>query len=376
MDISEIFQKYSPQYLKLYGKKIPDNHRRAIFDILNCRTPVMGGKVYFCEKCGEHQYSYHSCKNRHCPKCGSRDSEKWLNKQKKKLLPVQYFMVTFTLPAELRSICRSNQKIFYSAIFKASSTALRTLLKDPKYAGGEAGFTGVLHTWTRQLNYHSHIHYIVPAGAFDFKRNEWNKANHKYLIPVKVLSILFRKNLQRYLQTKAPQIYCQIPQNIWREKEFITNSIPVGTGEKAFTYLANYVYKTAITNNRIISCENGKVTFKYKESGTNVTKILTIPAMKFMRRFLQHVLPSRFQKVRYYGFLSSASKAKWEKIADYFDVETEEIEQKQKSAKICKERLCPHCHSKMIEYASILRRPRSPPNKRFLNLIKKASFTD
>ena len=333
MDISEIFQKYSHQYLKLYGEKIPKNHRRAIFDILNCRTPVMGGKVYFCEKCGEHQYSYHSCKNRHCPKCGSPDSEKWLNKQKKKLLPVQYFMVTFTLPAELRSICRSNQKIFYSAIFKASSTALQTLLKDPKYAGGEAGFTGVLHTWTRQLNYHSHIHYIVPAGAFDFKRNEWNKANHKYLIPVKALSILFRKNLQRYLQTKASRIYCQIPQNIWREKEFITNSIPVGTGEKAFTYLANYVYNTAITNNRIISCENGKVTFKYKESGTNVTKILTIPAMEFMRRFLQHVLPSGFMKIRYYGFMSSACKIKPKEIAVLIEIaynyEVEMIEYKE-----------------------------------------------
>ena len=372
MDISEIFRKFAPQYIKPHGQNIPFNHVKTIDAIINCRTSSLGGVVHYCEKCKKLHYSYHSCKNRHCPTCGSQDSKKWLEKQKKKLLPVPYFMVTFTLPKELRNICRSNQRKFYSYMFKASSSALRTLLRDPKFAGGEAGFTGVLHTWTRQCHYHPHIHYIVPAGAFDFKRNQWNKANHKFLIPVKALSKIYRGNLQKLLKSKAANLYHQIPQFVWKEKKFITNSIPVGKGEEAFTYLANYIYKTAITNNRIINCRNGKVTFKYKDSKTNETQFKTISALEFIRRFLQHVLPSGFQKVRYYGFISSASKEKWKIVANNFSINLEE-DIEQKASQSFREVFCRHCHSKMIVYASIIRKQRPPPYIIISKLTQQAS---
>jgi len=336
--------------------------------MLRCRTSELGGNVYYCEKCEKRHYAYHSCKNRHCPKCGSQDAEKWLEKQKRKLLPVPYFMVTFTLPDELRNICRANQKIFYPIMFKASASALKSLLKDPKYAGGEAGFTGILHTWTRRLLYHVHTHFIVPAGAYDFERNEWKKANHKFLVPVKALSKEFRGNFEKLLQKKSLKLYNQIPRSIWREKEFITNSIPIGKGEAAFTYLANYVYKTAITNNRVTKCEKGKVTFQYKDSKTKEIKYRTIPAIEFIRRYLLHVLPSGFQKVRYYGFLSSPEKEKWKQIVDHFQMKVLENKPEEKKQK---EISCPHCQSKLIPIASVLRKPRAPPDK-MIDYIKKS----
>ena len=363
MDIATIFRNYFGDYVKRFGTRIPSFHLKAVKAIIDCRTSIMGGDVYYCSACEKFHYSYHSCKNRHCPKCGSIDSEKWLEKQMKKLLPVNYFMVTFTIPEELRFVCRSNQKLFYSILFKASSEALKTLLSDPKYAGGKAGFVGILHTWTRQLHYHPHIHFIVPGGAFDVERNQWNKANSKFLIPVKALSKRYRANFQKLLKKKNSQIFENIPNHIWYSKEFITNSKSVGKGEKALKYLSNYVYRVAIGNNRIVKYQNGKVTFKYKPSGSNKFKYQTVTAIEFMRRFLQHVLPSGFQKIRYFGFLSSAGKNIFEKVQEYFNIKTKKTILPQKSEFQKLERdICPHCKSKMKHFASILRKPRAPPN--------------
>ncbi len=361
MDIALIFQKYIPEYLRRFGRKIPYNHLKTINDILRCRTPALGGEVYYCENCKKYHYSYHSCKNRHCPKCGGDNSAKWLEKQKLKLLPVMYFMVTFTLPEELRSICRSNQKVFYSVLFQAASWALRTMLKDPKFAGGEAGFTAVLHSWTRQLVYHPHVHFIVPDGAFDLERNSWNKAHHKFLIPVKALSKLYRMRFENILNSKSPELYKKIPQDIWKEKKFITNSISVGKGATAFTYLSNYVYRTAISNNRIISCNNGRVTFRYKDSQSGQQKLCSVDALEFIRRFLQHTLPVGFQKVRYYGFLNSVAKSKWEKVKLYWGIKTDEKEIEEKSNVKPGKVLCLHCSHEMVLRFSILRKPRAPP---------------
>ena len=361
MDIAKIFRKHLPEYLKKFGDRIPYNHLKVINAIINCRTSVMGGEVYYCQECQTYHYSYHSCKNRHCPKCGRDKSEKWLEKQIKKLLPVKYHMVTFTLPGELRFVCRSNRKLFYSVFFKASSEALKILLSDPKYAGGTSGFVGILHTWTRQLMYHIHIHYIVPGGAFDIERNHWNKAQNKFLIPVKALSPIFRAKFRDLLKARNPEIYNSIPQNIWYTKGFNTDSRPVGKGEKSLKYLANYVYRTAVTNNRIIRCEDGMVTFKYKPSGSNEYKYRTVTGIEFMRRFLQHTLPKGFQKVRYYGFMSSASKNIQQQICSYFNFQAESPAVSNKP-EFRPSDICPDCKARMKHFASIRRKPRAPPS--------------
>lgn len=363
MEIADIFHRHFDKYLKRFSYKTPKNHLKTANDIMTCRTRVKGGEVYYCENCKSFHYSYHSCKNRHCPKCGSNDSEKWIEKQKEKLLPVKYFMVTFTVPEELRFIIRSNQQLFYSLLFQAASEALKELLSDLKYAGGESGFTAILHTWTRQLIFHPHLHFIVPGGAFDFERNGWNKIKYE-TIPVRKLSRKFREKFCYLLKNKNPEIFNSIPQKLWKSG-FNTHSEPVGNGESTLKYLANYVYKTAISNNRIVSLENGKVTFNYKDSKTSETKYVTVPVFEFMRRFLQHTLPKGFQRIRHYGFLSSGAKKKFVKICSYFDfTQYKKPETKQKSDKF-KTRdkfFCPKCHKKMrfictIEY----RAKRAPP---------------
>ena len=371
MEIAKIFKDNLPEYLQKYGRKIPANHLKAIKAIIDCRTPVMGGDVYYCESCGKYDYSYHSCRNRHCPKCQSNKSKEWLEKQLEKLLPVNYFFVTFTIPEELHFWCRSNQRLFYRIIFEAAAGALKTLLKNPKWAGGKSGFVGVLHTWTRQLMYHPHPHFIVPGGAFDVERNQWNKASHKFLVPVLALSDIFRAKFRDLLEKENPQIFEQIPSNIWKEKEFVTHSEPVGKGDKALKYLANYVYRVAISNNRIVKYENGKVTFKYKPSGTNHYKYRKVTAIEFMRRFLQHVLPDNFHKIRYWGFLSPGGKETFEKIQEYFKLKKDKNILPQKSEFSKRQRdICPKCKAKMIPVASILRKPRAPPIS-ILQLISK-----
>lgn len=372
MDIAKIFQKNISGYLKQFGGKIPFNHLKTINAIINCRTPAMGGEVYYCEECKTYHYSYHSCQNRHCPKCQSHRSSEWLQKQLKKLLPVKYFLVTFTIPQELHSVFRSNQKLCYSLLFKSAAESLQTLLSDPKYAGGIGGMTGVLHTWTRLMHYHPHVHFIVPGGAFDAFRNEWKPSQHSFLVPVKALSKIYRAKLRDHLKSSDLKLFNAIPKRAWK-KEFVTHSKPVGKGETTLKYLSNYVYRIAISNNRIVKYENGMVTFRYKDSKTNEIKYQTVPDLEFMRRFLQHVLPSGFQKVRYYGFMSSAAKRMFEKLRQLLGVEHSKFELKNvisfKPGRAVD--ICPKCAAKMLLVAVCHRKKRAPPTFSRRYLIQK-----
>ena len=179
VEVAEIFREHGPEYLAKYGERMPRAHLRAMRDIEQCRTPVLGGQVYVCTKCDERRYSYHSCKNRHCPKCGNDQAEKWLEEQKELLLQVAHFLVTFMLPEELRRVARSNQKTVYSILFRASSEALAKLAWDERFVGGRVGMVGVLHTWTRALIYHPHVHYIVTGGGLS-ESGEWNRSREKF----------------------------------------------------------------------------------------------------------------------------------------------------------------------------------------------------
>jgi len=369
MDIATIFRNYFGDYLKRFGAGIPSFHLKAVNAIIKCRTRELGGEVYYCKSCRQYHYAYHSCKNRHCPKCGNNESQNWIEKQKEKMLPVDYFMVTVTIPQQLRFVCRSNQKLFYSIMFKASSDALKTLLGDPKFASGKAGFIGVLHTWTRQLMYHPHIHFIVPAGAFDVVRKRWNFAHPKFLVPVIALSKLYRKNFQHELRKRNPLIYKSIPTYIWR-MGFISHSKLMGNGENTLAYLARYLHRVAISNRNIIDCKAGKVTFRYKESGSNKIKYQTVAVLEFMRRFLQHVLPVGFQKIRYYGFLNAAAKSDWKNIKTHFQLKELVAPDQPESERVY---YCPKCKKKMLHLASILRKPRPPPYDIFKKYFRSVS---
>lgn len=304
VEVADIFRLHGPAYRTKFRDRMPPSHLRAMEDIERCRTEALGGQLYFCDQCQEPHYSYHSCQNRHCPKCQNDQANEWLDQQKNLLLPVAYFMVTFTLPEELRPVARSHQQIVYNILFRASSQALLELACDPRFVGGRVGAVGVLHTWTRDLFYHPHVHYIVTGGGLSAD-GQWRSSRPDFLVHIKPLSILFRARFRDLL--KQTDLFQLVDQPAWK-KDWVVHSQPVGSGQAAFKYLAPYIFRVAISNRRILALEDGQVTFSYKDSATDRIRFSTIPAEEFIRRFLQHVLPKGFVKVRYYGLLAASNR--------------------------------------------------------------------
>ena len=310
LELADIFRRHGAEYRRKYTDKILPSHLQAMRAIENCRTESLGGQVFSCPACGETHYVYHSCRNRHCPKCQHERTDEWLSLQHDLLLPVPYFMLTFTLPEELRSLARQNQKLFYQTLFRASAEAAQQLAQDPRFIGGQIGMVGVLHTWTRNLIFHPHIHYLVPGGGWN--GTQWHPSRTGFFLPVKALSKLFRAHFQQLLR-KSP-LYVHIPKQIW-SKDWVVHSLPVGDGQAALKYLAPYIYRVAISNRRLISfldrgsIETSQVTFEYRQSDTGQVKRCTLPVEQFFQRFLQHVLPKGFVKVRYFGFFAHNRRA-------------------------------------------------------------------
>ena len=326
-------------------------------DIEQCRTAARGGQVYFCNQCQQLRYSYHSCKNRHCPKCGNEQATQWLQAQQSLLLPTHHFLVTFTLPAELRSLARSNQRMIYNLLFRTASQALLKLAQDPRFCGGLIGMVGVLHTWTRALLYHPHVHFIVTGGGLTQDRR-WLAARKDFLVPVKALSPIFRAKFQE--QLRQSDLFLQVPAQVWQQA-WVVHSQPIGSGLAAFKYLAPYIFRVAISNHRIVKLNEGRVTFKYKDSATKQIKFATVTADEFMRRFLQHVLPDRFVKVRYYGLLSPAYRQLLPQVLQLLSSNTgklkcAELKTSTPSALLS----CPHCGGPLILLASLAPRGRAP----------------
>jgi len=287
--------------------------------IIACRTEELGGEVFLCEPCQEYRYSYHSCQDRHCPKCGNDKADDWLAMQNALLLPVKYFMLTFTLPDTLNAVARSNQAFIYSIFFQTAAAALQKLARDPKFLGGQLGFFGVLQTWARDLAYHPHLHFIVAGGGLSPDGTTWLPVRGKFLVPVKALSKIFRAKFRDALKKKKPELFRHLPPETWK-KDWVVDCRPVGSGERALKYLAPYIFRVAISNRRLSKLENGHVTFQYRDGESKQFKIKTVTAEEFIRRFLQHVLPPRFIKVRYYGFLSARHRPRLEKVKELLNV--------------------------------------------------------
>jgi len=315
-ELADICRACGPAYLAKYGERMLTSHKRAISDITLCRTKPLGGKVYQCEPCDEVRYSYHSCKNRSCPKCGNDDATKWLAAQNALLLPVQYFMVTSTLPEELRRVARSNQKLIYGLLLRTTAEAIQKLARDLEWVGGEIGLLGVPQTWRRDMGYHVHAHFIVPGGGISTDGKRWLPAQRDYLMPEKALAKIFRAKFRDAL--KKTDLFDQVPSKVWRT-DWVVDIEPVGRGKSALKYLAPYVFRVAISNKRIVDFQDGKVTFKYQDNQGEWHKE-TLQAEKFMSRFLQHVLPKGFVKVRYYGFLSPRKRNLLATIKELFNL--------------------------------------------------------
>ena len=351
--IQDIFRDHAADYIKEFGDRIPKEHYKVIYAIRSCRTPDHGVTVYKCEECGKPHRIFRSCGNRHCPTCQNNKALEWLDRRLEKELPAPYFMITFTVPADLRRFIRSNRRISYGAMFKASSEAIKTLTKEEKHIGGDVpGFFGVLHTWGRTLNYHPHIHYVVPGGAWSKEKNQWMPSNPRFFLPVKALSKIYRAKFRDIMRDEG--LFHLIPNQVWREG-WNVHIQPGGQGMSLVKYLSYYVFKVAISDHRIVNVEDGKITFQYKKPKSSRTRHMTLDALEFMRRFLQNALPKGFMKVRYYGFLNAACSVSIDDIrasiemTNAFDVIYVEPEVRETI-----ELFCPDCGGKLIYCYSVL----------------------
>jgi len=304
--INDIFRTYAPAYLQRYAPTMPIAHKKTIEAICQCRTETYGSVCYQCEDCSHHHRVPAACGNRHCLGCQHRKSQQWLERQLHRQLPGHHFMLTFTVPEPLRAFLRSHQQLGYDALFQASSQAIKTLVRDPRFLNADqAGFFGVLHTWGRQLQYHPHIHYVVPGGALSAEDGAWHASSLAFFLPVKALSRLFRGKFRDLMHTA--RLLDQIPSESWQQ-DWNVNCQAVPSAEASIAYLAPYLFKVAISDHRILKVEDRRVSFSYKKIGSARSRTLTLDALEFIRRFLQHVLPTGFMKIRYYGFLSPTAK--------------------------------------------------------------------
>ena len=316
--INDVFRAYGPEYLARYQDSIPALHRKIIHAIIACRTDACGLTLYQCTHCGEPHWMFRSCGNRHCPQCQYQKNEEWLNKRLKAQLPGHHFLITFTVPESLRPSIRSHQRATYAALFKAFSEAMMKLARDEKYIGGDLpGFFGVLHTWGRQLTYHPHIHYVVAGGALSTEDGAWHPSRVDFYLPVKALSVIYRAKFRD--EMGRANLLDLIPEDAW-SVDWNVNCQAVGGSEASVKYLAPYVFRVAISDNRIVKVENRTVFFHYRKPHSHRLRIMALDVMEFIRRFLQHVLPSGFMKIRYYGFMNPNTDVSHEHLSTLIEL--------------------------------------------------------
>jgi hypothetical protein len=344
--LADVLRMHGPEYLKRYQNNLLPSHRKVMRDILLCRSDYLGWHEWFCPQCQKIHYLNNSCRNRHCPQCQKDKTQNWINRQQEMLLPAEYFLFTFTIPQQLRPLARANQKLFFNILFKVSSQCLQILAKDKRFLNGQTGMVGILHSWTQTLDYHPHIHYIIPGIALDSQKQILRYAKDGFLVHIKPLSRLFCYKLKKALiQTSLKD---KIPTYSFNGK-WVVHGKSVGSGIHAIKYLAQYVYRIAISDQRIIACNNGMVTFKYKDRDSKIEKFMTIPALEFMRRFLQHILPKGFQKIRYYGFLHPKRKLLFNRMRLLLKAKLQSHAGQENKSLITNTRmLCPDCDRPMI----------------------------
>ena len=325
VEVADIFRAHGAEYRQSHADWLSMEQRRAMRAIELCRTAELGGHVDECDHCGALRISYNSCRNRHCPKCQSLDKERWLERQCRDLLPVPYFHLVFTLPEALGPVVLRNQAVLYDRLFRAASEALLELTGDEEHLGAQIGATALLHTWSQILQYHPHLHFIVPAGGLSSDGRRWIAASPSFLVPVKALSRLFRGKMLaavraayeagelhfpgRIAELEQPRSFRQLLNSLYEQEWVVYCKPPFGGPQQTLEYLARYTHRVALSNDRLVRCEDGQVTFRYRDSADdNQIKETTVAAEEFIRRFLLHVLPNRFVRVRHYGLLSNRNR--------------------------------------------------------------------
>jgi len=323
VEVADIFKAHIGDYRERYG--IPDEHYKVIGDILSCRTSYLGGHIELCDNCSKQRIAYSSCCNRHCPKCQCLAKERWLEKRKQELLPVCYFHTVFTLPHELNPLILRNKRVLLTILFKSVSETLLQFGLDPRNRlGGKLGAILFLHTWDQKLLGHFHLHCLIPGGVLTVDKNQWVSCPSDYLFPDKALSQVFRGKYMSYLAQAKEQGHLIFPgktketgtesgfrtleNDLWSKQWVVHIEDPIDRPEYVLEYVGRYTHRVAISNNRILSLENGDVTFAYRDRKKGTMEEMTIDAVEFIRRFLLHVLPKKFMRIRHIGLLANRWK--------------------------------------------------------------------
>jgi hypothetical protein len=367
LEVADILRQAGPAYREAYGARLLPSHRRVMRDLEQCRTPARGGHVRRCDHCDALHYHYHSCRNRHCPKCHAEQTRRWLDAQRARLLPCAYYLLTFTLPAELRPLARSHQKQVYAILLRCAAAALLKLAADPRFLGASPGILAVLHTWTRAMLYHPHAHLLVTAGGLAPDGQRWvSPPRRRFLVPARALSVIFRAKVRTALHRAG--LLSAVPASLWR-RPWVVHCQHAGRGKEVLAYLARYVFRVAIVNSRLERFANGRVTFRYRDHRSGQTRRCTVTAEEFLRRFLQHVLPRRFTKVRSYALYSPTATARLAHARALLDAERPSLPARAESAAAPTARapeapppdLCPLCQIGHLHVIQRLPRTRGPP---------------
>ena len=328
LEVADIFRDHGAAWRAANAGHVSLDQLKVMSAVERCRTAALGGHVERCENCAHTVIAYNSCRNRHCPKCQGAAAQEWLAEREAELLPLPYFHVVFTLPAAIADIAYQNKAVIYDLLFKASSETMLTIAADPKHLGARIGVLSVLHTWGSALTHHPHVHMIVPGGGFSLDGKSWVSCRPLFLLSVEVLSALFRglflDKLRAAYQAGAlqffgkhtrlidPQAFAAYLAPLWNTEWVVYCKHPFGGPKEVLRYLARYTHRVAISNRRLIASDENGVTFKWKDyriEGPDRYKVMTLPTHEFIRRFLMHVLPAGFHRIRYYGLLASGKRA-------------------------------------------------------------------
>lgn len=326
LEVADIIRVAGDSFIERNWAHLAWPQLKVLRAIRDCRTAALGGHLDRCSRCGHQAISYNSCRNRHCPKCQTNAREQWLAKRAEDLLTVPYFHVVFTLPHDLSALALQNKKTLYDLLFRASAETLIEIAADPKHLGAQIGFLSVLHTWGQNLQHHPHIHCVVPAGGIAPDRSHWVHPSTRFFLPIRVLSKVFRgkfvAGLKRLFRRRKLSFHSSLKsladskmfrgflRQLFRREWVVYAKRPFGGPEHVLHYLARYTHRVAISNHRLIAFQDGQVTFQWKDYAQgNKRRIMTVSADEFLRRFLLHVLPRAFVRIRHFGFLTNRNRA-------------------------------------------------------------------
>jgi hypothetical protein len=373
-EVADIFRQHEQEFLERWRSALSDRQLQTLRDIGACRTAALGAHLYVCDRCQRETIVPNSCLNRHCPKCGSTARDRWLEKHSEELLPVAYSHVIFTLPHELIPLALQNPTVVYGIFFRAVSQALLTIAADPRHLGARLGFLAVLHTWNQKLQAHPHIHCLVPAGGIAFDQTRWISCRHpKFFLPAKVLAAKFRGKFLALLRrafrrgklhfrgTVAPlQVRKAFDRFTWslKKKDWVVYAKKPFAGPRhVIRYLAHYTHRVAIANGRLLRFENGQVTFRWRDSAHgNKQKVMTLDALEFMRRFLLHVLPRGFVKIRHFGFLANRERKRALPLCSTLLSSSQPVTESARtetSSAPREVRFCPYCQGTLVLVARL-----------------------